>query len=218
MRGRTASRRRRHEPSGSQRLRPDGAGVPPVVGGVLAVLAGPGPVAFGLHPVQRSVLAPVGGGVAPPHGPAQRQDQVGPVACGGVAIHAGQEPVDGSLMPGQQLIRRRGIAPRRRVAEVGSGIARLGGPVASLCGDIPAQGPNEQLVVEVLCGAVAVPLIGRRVAAIGREVAPVGDSVTHVSGRVADISEPVAVRHHTHPALRQSGSNSTDSADAEPAR
>lgn len=139
---------------------------------------------------------------SPAHGLAQRQDQFGPIACGGVAILAGQEPVDGSLLPGQQLLRHRGIPPRRRVADVGSGIARLGGPVASLRGDIPAQGLNKQLVdVEVLRGAVAVPLIGRCVAAIGRAVASVGDFVTHVSGDIAHISEPVAVRHHTHPVL-----------------
>lgn len=181
------------------------AGTAAVISGVVTVLAGSDPVAFGLHAIERSALALLGGGVASAYRFAQRQDERGSVAGGGVPILPSQDPVDGRLLRGRGGLRRPAVgALHRRIGSFGSRIAFFGSPVTSLRRAVPAQSLTKQLVdVRALRAAAAVTVVSCRVAGVGHAVAADSD----VSRTSAATSRESASRSRSVTALTRPSDN-----------
>ena len=172
------------------------AGYAAVRSAIAAILAGADAIRLGLHPIHSPILPLGGGGIAATDRFAQRLDERGPVTGGGVAIPAGPDPVYRVILHPGDCRRLAGSVEHLRIPRRGVPITRLGSPVTSLRSNLTAQCLSEELVyVERACAALAVPIVGGRVAPVCHAIAQVDNNIPGVGGGIPR----VAVYLHRNP-------------------
>lgn len=172
-----------------------------VVGGLLAILGGPGAVGLGLEPVQRCLFTLFPGGVATRCGSVSRLDEVGAVTGARIAVTTAPLPIDrspaavvGGIIDGDH--------PRRQVTQFRRQVPCPCRGVTMVCGHIPRHRPVHDLVdLSVPLRTALVPLGGNGVAVVGRAVPAISSVVAVVGGVIPAIGSGVALVGCTVPAL-----------------